>query len=59
ERHRGKGNVLWVDGHCSGETLETLGYRVSESGVVEFDGYNRLFSITQADEAWITPAARR
>ena len=59
ERHRNKGNVLWVDGHCSGETLESLGYRVSENGVVEFDGHNRFFSITQANEAWITPDTRR
>ena len=44
--------VLWVDGHASGETLESLGYKVRDDGVVEFDGNNRLFNIRRVDEAW-------
>lgn len=52
ERHGGKGMVLWVDGHASGETLESLGYKVRDDGVVEFDGNNRLFNIRRVDEAW-------
>ncbi len=59
ERHRGRGNVLWVDGHCSEETLESLGYNVNKSGVVEFDGDNRLFSINHREGAWVDPVRSR
>ena len=52
ERHGGKGNVLWVDGRCSGETLESLGYKVRDDGLVDLDGDNHLFSIRYENEAW-------
>jgi prepilin-type processing-associated H-X9-DG protein/prepilin-type N-terminal cleavage/methylation domain-containing protein len=35
-RHNGRGNVLWLDGHCSGETLEALGYEVEPDGIIGF-----------------------
>ncbi len=53
ERHVRKGNVLWVDGHCSSETLESLGYDVDPTGVVGFEGNNRSFHIRREDKAWI------
>jgi len=53
-RHGGTGNVLWVDGHASRETLESLGYEVDEeTGVVGFEGDNRLFHIKMKDEPWL------
>jgi len=52
ERHGGRGAVLWIDGHATLETLKSLRYRVSEEGVVEFDGDNRFFSIDRTDRAW-------
>lgn len=52
ERHGSKGNVLWSDGHASGETLESLGYEVDEEGVVGLEGNNRFFHIAGKDEAW-------
>ncbi len=52
-RHGRTGNVLWVDGHASGETLESLGYKVDPDGVVNFEGDNRLFSIRREDKAWV------
>ncbi len=53
ERHGRRGNVLWVDGHGSSETLKTLGYQVDQpTGVVGYDGDNRRFSIPQTREAW-------
>jgi prepilin-type N-terminal cleavage/methylation domain-containing protein/prepilin-type processing-associated H-X9-DG protein len=33
-RHRGKGNVLWVDGHADAQTLQQLGYEVAPDGIV-------------------------
>ncbi|MGD2110801.1 MAG: type II secretion system protein [Phycisphaerae bacterium] len=54
ERHRRRGSVLWLDGHASGETLETLGYEVDEdTGVVTFEGDNRLFHTRHQDAAWL------
>ena len=48
-----KGNVLWIDGHVSAETLETLGYTVRDDGVVEFDGKsNRYWHHRRVDEPW-------
>ncbi len=52
ERHGGRSTILWVDAHGSSETLESLGYRVDDNGVVTLDGNNRLFSIHHRDEAW-------
>jgi prepilin-type N-terminal cleavage/methylation domain-containing protein/prepilin-type processing-associated H-X9-DG protein len=51
-RHLNKGNVLWVDGHCSPETLQGLGYQVLEDGVIGFEGNNRFFTIDGTDRAW-------
>lgn len=58
ERHRTKGNVLWVDGHCSGETLKSLGYEVEDGGTVRFEGDNRKFSITGEDVPWLEEPGR-
>ncbi len=52
-RHAGRGNVLWVDGHASSETLLSLGYEVAEDGHITFDGDNRFFNINHVDEAWV------
>ena len=52
ERHKHKGNVLWMDGHTSGETLHSLGYVVGEDGIVELNGNNRYFSIRGDNRAW-------
>lgn len=52
ERHKHMGNVLWMDGHVSGETLKSLGYLVGDDGVVDFYGNNHKFSILRKDEAW-------
>ncbi len=52
ERHGGKGNILWVDGHASGETLHSLGYEVDDTGAVTFEGDNRYFHIHGKDEVW-------
>ncbi len=52
ERHRGRGTVLWVDGHASGETNESLGYEIDEDGVVGLMGDNRLFSSRGENKAW-------
>jgi len=55
-RHGRMGNVLWVDGHGSRETLKSLGYREDErTGVVGFEGDNRFFNIRREDEAWVEP----
>ena len=52
-RHLGKGSVLFLDGHCSYATLKQLGYKVEDSGVVSFDGVNRMFTIDRSDTAWV------
>jgi prepilin-type N-terminal cleavage/methylation domain-containing protein/prepilin-type processing-associated H-X9-DG protein len=52
-RHANRGNVLWVDGHASSETLGSLGYEMAEDGHITFDGDNRLFNINHVDEAWV------
>jgi len=51
-RHSQRGNVLWLDGHGTSESLVNLGYRVSPDGVIAFDGNNRLFSIDNQDSPW-------
>lgn len=38
ERHRGKCNVVFADGHAANETLTDLGYEVDERGVVRESG---------------------
>lgn len=55
-RHGRNGNVLWVDGHGSRETLKSLGYQEDEeTGVVGFEGDNRFFNIRKENKAWVEP----
>jgi prepilin-type N-terminal cleavage/methylation domain-containing protein/prepilin-type processing-associated H-X9-DG protein len=51
-RHRENGNVLWVDGHASGETLESLGYQFEPDGSVGVKGDNRFWSGNGLDVGW-------
>lgn len=51
-RHRGKGNVLWLDGHAGAETLEALGYRFNNDYSIGFDGDNALWTGNGTDQAW-------
>lgn len=51
-RHRGKGSVLWVDGHARAETLRGLGYKLGPGGEVEFDGNNAQWTGNHQDLAW-------
>ena len=53
ERHRDRANILWLDGHGSAETLESLGYVVEEHDVVGLEGNNRFFSTDQRDVVWL------
>ncbi|MFQ5428887.1 MAG: type II secretion system protein [Phycisphaerae bacterium] len=53
-RHRGRTNILWVDGHGSSESLQTLGYQVAADGVVSVVGNNALWSGTGRDVAWLS-----
>jgi prepilin-type N-terminal cleavage/methylation domain-containing protein/prepilin-type processing-associated H-X9-DG protein len=53
ERHLGKANILWVDGHCSGETMQALGYTVGGGGLVGLDGDNRMWSLLQRNRVWL------
>jgi prepilin-type processing-associated H-X9-DG protein len=58
-RHADKGNVLWLDGHVTSETQNTLGYQVDEeTGVVGFEGNNRMFSPDHTDRAWLQDDGR-
>ncbi len=52
QRHGKSGNVLWLDGHASKETLESLGYQVDDTGVITFDGHNRFFNNLGKNKAW-------
>lgn len=54
ERHVGRANILWVDGHCSPETFRSLGYSVAADGAVELTGDNRLWAIDQQDRPWLS-----
>jgi len=51
-RHRGKSNVLFVDGHGESRTPVKLGYRINADGVVGFDGSNAMWSGDRRDVAW-------
>lgn len=54
DRHLGRANILWLDGHGSTETLKALGYSVAPDGKVEPLGNNRLWSIDQEDRPWVS-----
>ena len=54
-RHLKRANILWIDGHCSGENLESLGYVVEEGGIVGLEGNNRLWSTDQRNRVWTKP----
>ena len=53
DRHLGRANILWLDGHCTGETLPSLGYSVAGDGKVLNVGNNRLWTIDQQDRPWL------
>lgn len=58
DRHLGKANVLWVDSHCSTETLEGLGYKREAEDVIGFHGNNRFFSIDATNRPWLSDPRR-
>lgn len=54
DRHNGKANVSFLDGHAKGMALTELGYVVDESGLVMANhpgGSNRLFTGTGQDDS--------
>lgn len=59
ERHVGRANVLWVDGHVTPEDYKSLGYEVQPDGVVTFGtprtASNRFWHIEAKNEPWIHP----
>jgi len=57
DRHLGKAVILWVDGHCSPQTLESLGYNVAGDGTVGIDGDNRLWSLDRSKGPWLLDPA--
>jgi prepilin-type N-terminal cleavage/methylation domain-containing protein/prepilin-type processing-associated H-X9-DG protein len=60
-RHREKGNILWLDGHCTGETLKELGYELDNEGRVMFggeDAENTKWTGDGTDRPW-TPEFSR
>ena len=54
DRHLGRANILWLDSHCSAETLKSLGYTVVGDGLVELLGNNRLWTTDQQDRPWLS-----
>lgn len=54
DRHLGKAQILWLDGHGTGQTLGSLGYSVAGDGTVEMQGNNRLWTIDQQDRPWLS-----
>jgi prepilin-type N-terminal cleavage/methylation domain-containing protein/prepilin-type processing-associated H-X9-DG protein len=51
-RHRGRGNVLWVDAHASAQTMQELGYNIGAGESVLNDGDNSQWSGVMRDVAW-------
>ena len=56
-RHYGRSAVVWLDGHVSTETFESLGYHIEEDGVVSFspeepDASNALWSGSRNIDPW-------
>lgn len=58
-RHRGVGNVLWVDGHADVRTEAQLGYVNNPDGSIGFEGRNFLWTGKRTDEPWIDETHRR
>jgi len=56
-RHRGKTNILWVDGHAKSHTLKELGYVTNPDGSIGLDGDNASWSTNGRDVGW-TPSYR-
>ncbi|MBN2445240.1 MAG: prepilin-type N-terminal cleavage/methylation domain-containing protein [Phycisphaerae bacterium] len=52
-RHRGRGNIVWADGHANDMTLEKLGYEEATNGGVSYDGENILWTGNGRDEPWL------
>jgi prepilin-type N-terminal cleavage/methylation domain-containing protein/prepilin-type processing-associated H-X9-DG protein len=55
DRHLQRANMLFVDGHAGGMTLEQLGYRYNEQGTLGYEGLNVLWTGDKTDRAW-TPS---
>ena len=51
-RHLKRANILWLDGHCSGEMFESLGYTVDEDGAIGLEGNNGRWSTDQRNRVW-------
>lgn len=56
-RHVGQANVLWVDGHGSFETHETMGYQVLENGSIGLGvpdvTHNRMWTLDRSPGPWL------
>ncbi len=55
-RHRGRANVLWVDGHADAQSLTDLGYAPDPNGAIDFGDEDRSdntkWSITGENTPW-------
>jgi len=51
-RHRGRGNVLRLDGHAAAQTPEQLGYKLDPDKTVRLDGDNSQWSGNGLDVPW-------
>jgi prepilin-type processing-associated H-X9-DG protein len=51
-RHNYKANVLWVDGHASGNTPQELGYETEPNGRFTFDGDNTQWTGNASNVPW-------
>lgn len=52
-RHIKRCAVLWLDAHCSVQTLPSLGYDVQADGIVGLNGDNQHFSADATSGAWV------
>jgi prepilin-type processing-associated H-X9-DG protein len=53
-RHRDSANILWLDGHVSAETYETLGYTFGAEGEIDLAGSNCRWTGDGRDCVWTT-----